>query len=105
MHDLANPLVPGSEWLLDPDVTFLNHGSFGAVPRAVLAEQRRQQERMERNPSEFLSVELPSALRAAAVKLAQFLGGLGADFVFIENATAAVNTILLVKPPRLRPSP
>ena len=94
MHDLANPLVPGSEWLLDPDVTFLNHGSFGAVARAVLAEQRRLQERMERNPSEFLSVELPSALRAAAVKLAQFLGGLGADFVFIENATAAVNTIL-----------
>lgn len=94
MHDIANPLVAKSEWLLDPNMTFLNHGSFGAVPRAVLAEQRRLQERMERNPGEFLTVELPSALRAAAIRLAQFLGGRGEDFVFTENATAAVNTIL-----------
>ena len=43
---------------------------------------------------EFLTVELPNALRAAAAKLAQFLGGLGADFVFTENATAGVNAIL-----------
>ena len=94
MHDIANPLVPKNEWLLDPDVTFLNHGSFGAVARVVLAEQRRLQEQMERNPGEFLTVELPNALRAAAAKLAQFLGGLGADFVFTENATAGVNAIL-----------
>jgi isopenicillin-N epimerase len=94
VQDLENPLVPGSEWLLDPEVTFLNHGSFGAVPRAVLAEQRRLQDRMERNPGQFLAVELSSALRATAARLAQFLGGRGADFVFTENATAAINTIL-----------
>jgi isopenicillin-N epimerase len=52
------------------------------------------QERLERNPGEFLRVELPSGLRAAAEKLAQFLGGSGPDFVFTENATAGVNTIL-----------
>src|SRR5579871_6572005 len=94
VHDLASPLVPKSEWLLDPGVTFLNHGSFGAVPRAVLAEQRCLQERMESNPGELLTVESPLALRAAAEKLAQFLGGNGTDFVFTENATAGINTIL-----------
>jgi isopenicillin-N epimerase len=94
VRDISDPLILKSEWLLDPNVTFLNHGSFGAVPRGVLAEQRRLQERMERNPGKFLAVELSSALRAAAARLAQFLGGQGSDYVFAENVTAAVNTIL-----------
>ena len=40
MSDLSRPLIPRDEWLLDPDVTFINHGSFGAV-RTLIAEQRR----------------------------------------------------------------
>ena len=94
MSNIEHALVPQSEWLLDPEVTFLNHGSFGAVPRAVLEEQRRLQERMERNPAKFLAFELPTALRAAADRLASFAGGVGTDYAFVENATAACNTIL-----------
>jgi isopenicillin-N epimerase len=94
LSDLSRPLVPRSEWLLDPAVTFLNHGSFGAVPRTLLAEQQRLQQRMERNPTEFLTFELPTALRTAASRLAEFAGGVGTDYVFVENATAGCNTIL-----------
>src|SRR5947208_15333787 len=90
----APPLVPRSEWLLDPDISFLNHGSYGAVPRVVFNEQRRLQERMERNPSEFLALELPDALRAAANDLARFIQGVGSDLAFVENATAGCNTVL-----------
>ena len=72
MTDLSRALVPRSEWLLDPDISFLNHGSYGAVPRTVLDQQRRLQERMERNPNEFLALELPHALRTGANRLATF---------------------------------
>src|SRR5690349_3083540 len=94
MGSFAEPLIARDQWLLDPDVTFLNHGSFGAVPREVLAEQRRLQERMEQNPTKFLTYDLPAALRASADRLAGFLGGNGRDYVFSENATAGCNTVL-----------
>src|SRR5713226_7247509 len=88
------PLIRRSEWLLDPDISFLNHGSYGAVPRSVLSEQRRLQERMERNPTEILTLELPSALRASANRLSTFVDCVGSDFAFVENATAGCNTVL-----------
>lgn len=93
MGSFAEPLISRDRWLLDPDVTFLNHGSFGAAPREVLEEQRRLQERMEQNPSKFF-LELPGALRTSAERLAGFLGGHGRDYVFTENATAGCNTVL-----------
>lgn len=49
---------------------------------------------MERNPTEFLTFELPTALRTAASRLAEFTGGVGTNYVFVENATAGCNTIL-----------
>jgi isopenicillin-N epimerase len=86
--------VSRDEWLLDPEVAFLNHGSFGATPRAVLAEQDRWRARMERHPTHFMSEELPPALRAAAARLAAFVGARADDLVFVENATAGCNTVL-----------
>jgi isopenicillin-N epimerase len=64
------------------------------VPRTVLDEQRRLQERMERNPTEFLALELSQALRTSADRLAAFVKGDGSDFAFIENATAGCNMVL-----------
>jgi isopenicillin-N epimerase len=88
------PDASRDEWLLDPEVAFLNHGSFGATPRAVLAEQDRWRTRMERHPTHFMSEELPPALRAAAARLAAFVGARADDLVFVENATAGCNTVL-----------
>ncbi len=83
-----------SAWLLDPDVLYLNHGSFGACPRAVLDEQARLREALEREPVRFLARELPDRLDAARAELARFVGSDPRDVVFVRNATAAANAVL-----------
>ena len=82
------------EWLLDEDIRFLNHGSYGAAPKVVLDAQSRWRERMERQPVRFMVDELPAHLRAAAADLAEYLGADGDDLVFVDNATTAVNAVL-----------
>jgi len=79
---------------LDPACTYLNHGSFGATPRAVLAAQDRWRARMERQPVRFMAETLPRALRRAADELADYLGTSGERLAFVDNATTAVNTVL-----------
>jgi len=81
-------------WLLDPNVTFLNHGSFGATPRAVLAVQAALREEMEREPVRFLAREIEPRLDAARAVLAEFLGCAPDDLAFVPNATAGVNAVL-----------
>jgi isopenicillin-N epimerase len=83
-----------SLWCLDPSVAYLNHGSYGACPRAVLELQRSLQLEMEREPVDFLSRELPGRLQSARAALARFLGAEAADLVFVPNATAGVNAVL-----------
>jgi isopenicillin-N epimerase len=83
-----------SLWCLDPSVTYLNHGSFGACPSAVLAAQTALRLEMEREPVDFLVAKLPARLNAAREALAIFLGADPADLVFVPNATAAVNAVL-----------
>lgn len=81
-------------WLLDDDMVFLNHGSFGACPRAVLDEQQTLRERLERQPISFMVRELEPALDAVRAALCPMLGADPADLVFVRNATAAVGGVL-----------
>lgn len=81
------------EFLLDPGVVFLNHGSFGACPAEVLAVQVAWQREMERNPVELLARRSASLLREARERLAAFVGGNPDDLVFVSNATTGVNTV------------
>lgn len=86
------------EFELAPDVLHLNHGSFGAVPKSVAAEQERWRAHIERDPSMFYTYELPDLMREAAAKVAARFGGAAKDWVFSENATSAVNGILASLP-------
>lgn len=82
-----------AQFLLDPEIHFLNHGSFGALPRPVLAEQRRWQDRLERQPVAFLGRELSGHLVAARAPLARELHARDDDLLFVPNATYAVNMV------------
>ena len=81
-------------WTLDPGVTFLNHGSFGAAPRPVLEFQQSLRDEMEREPVQFLWRRLPARLDAARAALATFLGAPPEGLAFVPNATSAVSAVL-----------
>jgi isopenicillin-N epimerase len=81
-------------WNLDPDVAFLNHGSFGACPRAVLEHQAMLRDRMESNPIRFMHRELESELDGARAALGAFVHAEPDDIVFLPNATTGVNAVL-----------
>jgi isopenicillin-N epimerase len=89
---MASPYA--SHWFLDPAVSFLNHGSFGATPRPILAAQQRWRDRLERQPVRFFARELEPLLDEARTALADFIGAPAADLVFVPNATAGVNAVL-----------
>ena len=82
------------DWPLDPDITFLNHGSFGSSPKAVLEEQLRLRTELEAQPIEFLVRQLESRLDEAKARLATFLKAHPSNLSFIPNATHGVNTVL-----------
>src|SRR5436853_4792673 len=92
-------------WMLDPSITYLNHGTVGAPPKPVLAAQQQLRDEIERQPSSFLLREVSpkgvgkwkreqSRIRDAADVVAAFLGVKGQDTVFVDNTTAGVNAVL-----------
>ncbi|MDQ3781145.1 MAG: aminotransferase class V-fold PLP-dependent enzyme [Chloroflexota bacterium] len=81
------------QFLLDPTVVFLNHGSFGACPKPVFAEYQRWQAELERQPVEFLGRRGEALLDEAREHLGAYLNVGADDLVFIQNATAGINVI------------
>lgn len=81
-------------WQHDRSVTFLNHGSFGACPTTVLAEQSRLRDQMEAETVRFFTREMQPLLDASRESLAAVLRAETDDLVFVHNATTAVNSVL-----------
>jgi len=81
-------------WSLDPTIRFLNHGSFGACPKPVLAVQQRLREQMEREPVRFFLRELEGLLDDARRALADFIGADAEGLAFVPNVTSGVNAVL-----------
>ena len=82
------------EFLLDPAVTFLNHGSYGACPAPVFARYQELQRELERNPVEFLGRRFDDLIAESRAALAAFVGTRPDDLVFVPNATAGLNAVI-----------
>jgi isopenicillin-N epimerase len=87
-----NPFRPF--WGLDPEVSYLNHGAFGACPTLVLEHQAQLRARLEAGPVRFMHRDLEPLLDKAREQLAAFLGADAEDLCFVSNATTGVNTVL-----------
>ncbi len=91
---LPRPSPLARHWGLDPGLVHLNHGSFGACPKAVLDAQRGYRDRMEREAVSFFCVDLWDLLDRSRRAVAGVVGASWEDVVFLPNATTAVATVL-----------
>jgi isopenicillin-N epimerase len=84
-------------WTLREDASFLNQGSYGAVPRAVQEAQARLREELERHPDAFMQRVKPlegAAVRAVAAQVAALVGTTASQVALVENTTSAVQSVL-----------
>lgn len=103
VSEAAGSLTPVSIWNLDPAVSHLNHGSFGAAPVPALEAQQRWRDLLESNPTRFMLEHYQPALDRARERLAEFVGADPAGLVFVRNATEGVNAVLRSLEASLRP--
>jgi isopenicillin-N epimerase len=83
-----------SLFLLDPEVTYLNHGSFGACPKPVFADYQKWQAELERQPTAFITQKLPQYLKQSKKALAGYINCNEDDFFFVPNPTFAINVVM-----------
>lgn len=83
-----------SQFLLDQNITFLNHGSFGSCPKPIFEEFQRFQRELETDPVEFITKKQPKYLKTARESLAKFVGCQAGDLFFTSNPTFAINVIM-----------
>ena len=81
-------------FLLSPDFTHLNHGSFGACPKPIFEDYQSFQLEMERDPVYFIQKKLALHLAKAKSALSTFINCDANDFIFTPNPTVAINTVM-----------
>ena len=81
-------------WGLNPAITFLNHGSFGACPRPVLDVQQAWRDQLEAEPVRFLGRELNGRLATVREALGDFVGADPDDLALVANATGGANAVI-----------
>ncbi|QBD74673.1 aminotransferase class V-fold PLP-dependent enzyme [Ktedonosporobacter rubrisoli] len=93
MTDICSLPVAADQFQIRSDITFFNHGSFGACPRPVFAAYQEWQRRLEYDPIEFLGRRIGEMLGEARACLADYLGTRAEQIVFVTNTTVGVNII------------
>jgi isopenicillin-N epimerase len=80
-------------FLLDPNIHFLNHGSFGATPKPVFREYQRWQLELESQPVEFLGRRITTLMANSRAALGEYVGTHADNLIYAQNATIALNII------------
>ena len=83
-----------SQFVLDPEITFLNHGSFGACPKPIFENYQYWQLELEKEPVQFIQKNSAQYLKTSKDALANYIGCSSDDFFYTTNPTVAVNTVL-----------
>jgi isopenicillin-N epimerase len=87
MPDLKN------QFLLNPKIHFLNHGSFGATPKPVFQDYQRWQGELEYQPVEFLGRRAATLMADSRLALGKYLGTRADNLVYTQNVTVALNIV------------
>ncbi|HVL23146.1 MAG TPA: aminotransferase class V-fold PLP-dependent enzyme [Thermomicrobiales bacterium] len=90
---IETPLEVRQHFQLDPEITFLNHGSFGATPKPVFEVYQAWQRQLEREPVLFVARRQEAMLNAARAQLAQYVNAGADDISFVTNTTSGLNVI------------
>jgi isopenicillin-N epimerase len=83
-----------SKFLLNPEITFLNHGSFGACPKPIFDNYQFWQLELEKEPVQFIQKKSAAYLKSSKNALAKYIGCQSQDFFFTPNPTFAINMIM-----------
>jgi isopenicillin-N epimerase len=82
-----------SQFLINPEITFLNFGSFGACPKPIFDEYQRWQRLLEYEPVQFIAVNGVEYLRRSREALGKYINCNADDVVFTTNPSYGVNII------------
>jgi isopenicillin-N epimerase len=80
-------------FLLNPAITFLNFGSFGACPKPIFETYQAFQRELESEPVEFIVDKAPRYLKNARKSLGNYLNCSADDLVCVTNPSYGVNII------------
>lgn len=82
-----------SQFLLNPNISYLNFGSFGACPKPIFEDYQKWQLEIEKEPVQFMTVNGPSYLKASREALAQYIHCNADDVVYVTNPSYGINII------------
>ena len=83
-----------SKFLLDPEITFLNHGSYGACPKPVFETYQQYQKDLEMHPVKFMQEDVYRFLEISRESLSHYVNCDKDDLIFVTNPTQAVGTVI-----------
>ena len=81
-------------FMLDPEITYFNHGSFGACPKPIFNNLIDWQKKLELEPVKHLAYDIFPLLEKSRKSLSDYVGCHMDDVVFTPNPSTALNTVI-----------